>query len=520
LNKNKYILSLSLAAISLIILVGILFYWNINNYQKEKTELFDKIKNQLDLVIGDFNDSIFVTFIDDIQADPTANVSTLIKSYGFLADTLNDVDWTIDPNLQIESHEIEINVNDRTSGLIIEMKQEDHDDSIVFERIERFPKSLNRDIKSKITFEKSLSHKDSLVTSVTKKHIAQERFTIKDSIIDTLSKQENEHILYTNRFNKSIQRRFIHRLDSLKINIPFNSEELKTSNNITKSFNIDNAFYSQNYKLSFFNYKWFVIKQIIPNVFLSSLVVSMMFLSFFFMFYHWKKQSDLIKFKNEFMSNMTHELKTPISTVGVAIEAISDFGFDKNPSKRREYLDIAKHEVSRLNLLVDKVLKMTAFDEQVETLNKQSLDLNTLCASVIKSLKLHFEKHQVTLDYMPSKNVALIQADKVHLSNVIYNIIDNAIKYSGEAPEISISIYPTSAYWNVQISDKGQGIESKHLDKVFDRFFRATQDDIHDVKGYGLGLNYAKDIIEKHEGILNIKSEINKGTTVTIKLKK
>ena len=500
--------------------MSILVLWNYNSYQKEKSELFEKINNQLDLSIGDFNDSIFITFIDDIQADTSTNITTLIQSYGFRGDSLNNMNWNIESDFEEDAQEIEIKVNDHSSGLIIEMTQQDEFDSVIFERVQSFPHRFSKDSKSKITYEKTFSETDSFNQKIKTKHIAKEQFTLKQGYSDTLVSKEDENVIITNRYNEEIETRFKSQLEELGINLPFKSEKIESNVFNSRHQFIDKAFRSDTHSLTFYAYNWYVFQQILPNVILSILVLSLMLLSFFFMFYNWKKQSDLIKFKNDFMSNMTHELKTPISTVGVAIEAISDFGIDNNPSKRKEYLDIAKHEVNRLNLLVDKVLKMSAFDEQIETLNIEELDLNVLCSSVIKSLKLHLEKHRVQLNYIPSQTEAKIYADKIHLSNVIYNIIDNAIKYSEVKPELSISIYETSNFWNLQISDKGKGIAANHLTKVFDRFFRAPQDDRHDVKGYGLGLNYAKDIIEKHDGELNIESEINKGTTVTIKLKK
>lgn len=501
-------------------LLVILSLWNYNTYKKEKSELFEKINNQLDLVIGDVNDSIFITFIDDIQADTNTSIATLIQSYGFMGDSIQDMDWNVDSNLQEDIQEIEIKVNDHSAGFIIEMTQQDQFDSVVFERIERFPHEKSKDFKSRVTYEKTFSQQDSSDHNIKARHISKERFTFKKEHKDSLIAESDEHIIITNRYNEEIANRFKSQLVKLNIDIPFTSQKIESKVTNTKFQSLDNAFRSDTHALNFYGYNWFVFKQILPNLILSALVLSLMVLSFFFMFYHWKKQSDLIKFKNEFMSNMTHELKTPISTVGVAIEAISDFGIDNNPTKRKEYLDIAKHEVNRLNLLVDKVLKMSAFDEEVETLNKEKLDLNMLCNSVLKSLKLHFEKHQVHVSYNPSPIEASVYADKIHLSNVIYNIIDNAVKYSNEQPELSINIFETSKFWNLQICDQGKGIAQNHLDKVFDRFFRAPQDDRHDVKGYGLGLNYAKDIIHKHNGELDIESEINKGTTVTIKLRK
>ena len=231
------------------------------------------------------------------------------------------------------------------------------------------------------------------------------------------------------------------------------------------------------------------------------------------------KQHRLAALKNEFISNITHELKTPIATVGVAIEALKNFNAADNPQRTKEYLDISHNELQRLSLLVDKVLKLSMFEKQEVELKYETLNLKAVIDEVTDSLKLQFEKHQASVIVNQAGNV-MLQGDKLHLLSVVFNLLDNALKYSKEKPVIKIDLQEKDDTILLTITDNGIGIPKGYKDKVFGKFFRIPHGDTHNAKGYGLGLSYVAQVIQKHKGTIVVESQPGIGTTFTITLPK
>jgi len=235
----------------------------------------------------------------------------------------------------------------------------------------------------------------------------------------------------------------------------------------------------------------------------------------------WKsleKQWRLTELKNDFISNVTHELKTPITTVGVALEALSNFNALQNPQRTEEYLNISKHELQRLSILVDKVLKMSLFEKKEPELKLETFNMQNLVQGVLRSMKLQFEKFSanVSIDFEGSN--FFIKGDKIHLTNVVYNLIDNALKYSKGNPEIKLLLKQKNNQLQLIVQDEGIGIAQDLKNKIFEKFFRVPQGNQHDVKGYGLGLSYVAGVIKQHHGNIEVDSQINQGTAFTISI--
>jgi two-component system phosphate regulon sensor histidine kinase PhoR len=248
--------------------------------------------------------------------------------------------------------------------------------------------------------------------------------------------------------------------------------------------------------------------------------VGVTLISFWVLYSNLNRQQRLTDIKNEFIGNITHELKTPISTVSVAIEAIQNFNVLENPERTREYLGIANNELQRLGLLVDKVLKLSMFENQQVELKQERFDLKQLAEEVMSSMKIQFEKHRAQVTLVTDGEDFLMMADRLHLLSVIYNLLDNALKYSRTSPVITLQVLQKEAGFELKVTDNGVGIPAAYCDKIFDKFFRVPSGDHHNVKGYGLGLSYVAHIVQQHRGIIAVKSEEGKGTTFTIYLPK
>ncbi len=221
-----------------------------------------------------------------------------------------------------------------------------------------------------------------------------------------------------------------------------------------------------------------------------------------------------------FTSNMTHEIKTPIATVALAIESINKYNLINDPAKLQTYLDISRQELQRLNLMVEKVLNLSQENDAEQYQLRPALyDVQTGLQEVISSMELQFAAKGATCTFTPWQEPCFVYADAVHLTNVFYNLIENAMKYADKPLQLHIMCSGNASEVKIIFADNGPGIESIYHNRVFERYFRVpARGDQHNVKGSGLGLNYVKHIIEAHKGAIQLKSEPGKGSSFIINL--
>jgi two-component system phosphate regulon sensor histidine kinase PhoR len=307
-----------------------------------------------------------------------------------------------------------------------------------------------------------------------------------------------------------------------KLDIPFSIQKLDRAdaadepvfNEVTVGFA-----HPATYRLKLGNTFPYLFKQLVQPILFSILLLGITILSFVLLYRSLLKQRRLAELKNEFISNITHELKTPIATVGVAIEALRNFNAMHDPQRTKEYLDISSNELQRLNLLVDKVLKLSMFENKEMDLKYEAVDLAGVVNEVADSLKLQLEKHKAKLT-IAREGELTVMGDRLHLSSVVFNLLDNAVKYSKEQPDIRIGLREKEEAVQLQVMDNGIGIPPEYRDKIFDKFFRVPHGDTHNAKGYGLGLSYVAQVVKKHNGTIVVESQPDTGTTFTITLPK
>jgi len=282
------------------------------------------------------------------------------------------------------------------------------------------------------------------------------------------------------------------------------------------------------YQVHLENDFWLTAGRLGPQLLFSLVLVGVTILSFLLLYRNWRQQQKLTLLKNDFISNITHELKTPIATVSVAVEALKEFDALKDPVRTREYLEISSHELQRLSLLVDKVLKLSLFEKQEIELRKDEFDLKVLVEDIMATMRLQFEKYHATIKFMVGPKEALagpkelgmfkLRADKLHFTSVIYNLLDNALKYSKAAPMVMVHLQGEKEFVLLSVSDNGIGIPAGYLDRIFEKFFRVPTGDHHNVKGYGLGLSYVAYVVQRHGGEVDVRSEEGVGSHFTIKI--
>lgn len=233
------------------------------------------------------------------------------------------------------------------------------------------------------------------------------------------------------------------------------------------------------------------------------------------------RQKRIAEIRNDFMNNMTHELKTPISSVSVAIELMHDAGIRGASDAMLDYMQIAQGELNRLTMLVEKVLKIAAFEKGEIHIFKENFAADSWVQQVYNSFKPIFETGGVVCNIEVKPASLTIHADKTHLTNVLHNLIDNAIKYNDKSQLLlSLIVQNTDTETYIMVKDNGMGISAADQSKVFDKFYRVPHGNLHEIKGYGLGLSYVWEIVRLHQGQVRIESVPGQGSTFIITLPK
>ena len=264
------------------------------------------------------------------------------------------------------------------------------------------------------------------------------------------------------------------------------------------------------------NYIFSSVRFMIPALFFTIVLC----ITFAYTLYIVLRQKKVTELKNDFINNMTHEFKTPISTISLASQMLTDSAVAKSPQMLQHITGIISDETKRLRFQVDKVLQISLFDGQKGSMKTTEIDVNDLLSGVVNIFALKVEKNGGTITTHLEAEDATIYADEMHITNVMFNIMDNAIKYKRDDEPLRLNIHT----WNegdkccLSIQDNGIGIKKENLKRIFDRFYRVHTGNRHDVKGFGLGLAYVKKVIQDHQGSIRAESELGVGTKFIIVL--
>ena len=250
---------------------------------------------------------------------------------------------------------------------------------------------------------------------------------------------------------------------------------------------------------------------IVSTIFLLLVVV-------FFSYTIWVilKQRKLSEIRTDFINNMTHELKTPISTISLSTEVLTNPNITKDPERLKNYANIIKEETERLRLQVDKVLQMATLDKNRLNLEMEDVNLHDVIKKTVAGFELILDSNDGKIDVSLKAKNPTIKGDRMHLTNVFFNLIDNAIKYSKNKPEILVSTVDYKNGLHIRVKDNGIGMTREQQKHVFENFYRVPTNDRHDVKGFGIGLNYVMKMVKKHHGKIQLKSELGSGSTFRI----
>ena len=229
-------------------------------------------------------------------------------------------------------------------------------------------------------------------------------------------------------------------------------------------------------------------------------------------------QKKVSEIKSDFINNMTHEFKTPIATISLASDSIMNPAVLNNPTQMTTFLRIIKEENSRMNSHVERVLQMSQIEKKDFVVVRESLDLHELLLRAVDNMQLLVQDTNGTIKTELKADLAIFKVDEVHFTNIIVNLLENALKYSQESPEVVIATQNNGNGIFIKVIDKGIGMTREQQHKIFDKFYRASGGNIHNVKGFGLGLSYVKAVIDAHHGTISVKSKVAVGTEFTIYL--
>ena len=286
---------------------------------------------------------------------------------------------------------------------------------------------------------------------------------------------------------------------------------------VEKGFSVDMK--DLTFKVYFPHMKAYLLKDGLGAFILSGILLLGIFVGLVYVFYSVKQSKHIEKIRRDLMNNLTHELKTPISTIGLASEALSDRDLQLDTESQNYYFDLIKAENKRLGLLVQKVLQASLVEKGSMNLYLQPLNIHNIAKDVAKNVAMQVRKQGGKIELSLKANNPIVQGDPTHLTSVIFNLIDNALKYSKENPLIQISSEQTDEGMILRVRDNGLGIPKEHLGKVFERLYRVPTGNVHDVKGFGLGLSYVKAVVERHGGTIEVESELGSYSVFSLKLK-
>ena len=250
------------------------------------------------------------------------------------------------------------------------------------------------------------------------------------------------------------------------------------------------------------------------TIFLLVVITTMFFISL----RNLAAQRKLDQMKTEFINNMTHEIKTPISTIGLACEMLRDESVSQDASTRSSFIGIISDENQRMRVLVETILQSAKMSNKNFAINPKEVDINRLVTTVLQSFKLTIANRGGSIETHLDADPSIIEADELHLTNLVYNLVDNAIKYSVDAPRIVVGTRLEAERMELYVKDHGIGIAKENQRRVFEKFYRVSTGNVHNVKGFGIGLNYVAQVVRLHHGHIALESEPGQGSTFTVTL--
>ena len=539
MNTQKYQWLFYLITATIIATIGVQFYWNYKNYEENKRQVTNEIQLSLDNAVEEYYSSLaksdFLTIINNnsnsvaIFKKPLSLIkekSYKSKSIGNVLNrekinnsekekprvTLNNLKFTFNENLSKEKID---SMMSSAKDFVIEFNSDlDLDLDSLNNKKKDSGEVLNLIIDKKKGFNLNPDGDQIMFDQYFRgKKAADSLKLIKNlkPIFISFLDQSVEYEKIDSLIEKQLQKKGIELTTSfhhLKNDTLFHQTKdslLATEKNSLRS---KSTFVKDNeaFKLVYDNPSIVALKRSSFGIFLSLLLSLAVISSLFYLLKIINQQKELAAIKNDLISNITHEFKTPIATISAAIEAIKNFNVLEDPEKTSKYLSMSSIQINKLHQMVEKLLETAMLDSEQLVLKKETVDIVDIAEKVV--YKHQILAHKKELSFSTTLQPCYANVDVFHFENVISNLIDNAVKYGGNQIEMNISSVLNTI--EITVVDDGNGIEKNQKEKIFDKFYRVPKGNTHDVKGFGIGLYYCKKIIEKHEGVIGLTSDKSK----------
>ncbi len=484
--------------------IGVQFYWNYKNYEENKQRVTNDIQLSFDTAIEEYYASLaksnYVTIINSDNASFNTKTNNKIDSIKLKKPsfTINSIKFSSTEELsQEEIDSLMISTKD-----LIESTNRKIDTTASFTQF--------FDKKKGIHFDKDATTKE--VQYFKGKKAADSLKLLKNlqpifiSFLDNKIEYDKLDSLIDNQLNKKgieIEKQFVHlRNDSVYHK---SKDTLKARVILEADSNSTFVKEKEQFKLFYVNPNIEALKRSSFGILLSLLLSLLIISCLFYLLKVIKQQKELSLIKNDLISNITHEFKTPIATVSTAIEAIENFNVLDDKEKTQKYLSLSSIQLKKLHQMVEKLLETATLDSEQLLLKKETIDITEVVQKIVT-------KHQLlannkTLNFSTNLKPIYINVDAFHFENLVSNLIDNAVKYGGDIIEININSILNNT--EITVADNGNGVEKNQQEKIFDKFYRVPKGNTHNVKGFGIGLYYCKKIIEKHLGTISLVSDKN-----------
>ncbi|WP_458627744.1 sensor histidine kinase [Winogradskyella sp. PC D3.3] len=503
MNDKRYRLILYTIIAVIMATIGIQVYWNYKNYQTNKQQLINDVQISLDKAVDDYYTALAerTTFGFILEGDQQKNA---FEDDGELEKILKTIDESKKEFTNLDA--LDTNTIEGITifrGLKADSMSEAHNKKHKPLSTEEFKlkidslKNNNKDVNLKnaefLTSKVMISIKnDTLDVKAVEKLIAKELERKSINVDFYLDYKDIERDVDFFRVNGSLPE-----LDPNHMS----DDYLQTD---TKSRFLPKGTFLT---ILFTNTTKAILYRMIGGILISTLLVLAVISCLFYLLKIIKHQKQLAEVKNDLISNITHEFKTPIATISAALESISNFNAIDDKAKTKKYLNMSSEQLGKLTIMVEKLLETATLDSSNLELNKENFDITSLLDALVNKYKIQFSDKIFKTNFQLES--LIINADIFHIENALNNILDNAVKYGGEL--ISIELKTTKTNFEILISDNGSSLTQENKTQIFDKFYRVPKGNTHDVKGFGIGLYYTKTIIEKHNGSISL--ELNKNST-------
>ncbi|GGI55803.1 sensor histidine kinase [Winogradskyella haliclonae] len=510
MNDKRYKYILYTITLVIIATIGIQIYWNYKNYLTNKQQLINDVQVSLDKAVDDYYANLAKETRVGFSFEETSTDKIFEEDSPFtkILENIDEKNGTIKSIDSIDTSEIKSLAV--FTGFSADSLMREHNKQRKSISADSIKKTLEDIRQTQPSFDASDIQMLSTKIFISIKNDSLDVRKVNKFLIEDFKRKKIEldhHLAY---FEKKPDSLLQIRMKELTKNLPQSEHE-----NYDLQVESKSTFLPEGslLKLSFDNETFNILKRSFSGILISTFLVLAVISCLFYLLKIINHQKQLAEVKNDLISNITHEFKTPIATIGVALESINNFNVIEDQEKTKKYIDMSSNQLTKLNLMVEKLLETATLDSESLDLNKEEIDI----VALLTSLSSRYQAHNTTKTIQTSFKIESLSAkvDIFHFENALNNILDNAIKYGGDI--ITVDLIPNKNSFNINISDNGTSLTKASKERIFEKFYRVPKGNKHDVKGFGIGLYYTKSIVEKHNG--NISLDLNnKLTTFKIEL--